>query len=244
MEHIPVLHIAISLARSLNLEQAAVLIVLFHILGYTLYILRSLLREIEPNPITWLMFTYSTLITLYLEYALGASGYLLYLPAVCAAGSVVVAIICYFRGQIRIPNPGHERTAFRNDLILMACALAAFALHKFGAITDFQKYVALAAFLVFSNWSTFYAFAPIIQDAKENPGREHSHAWVVWTIAYAGLGGLTVAGWIQEGALDRVMLALLLLYPLSCTYLHAKVAWYARSTRHGGKRVSMPIPAE
>lgn len=257
---VPVWTIAIITAFvPLTATKVGVFAVLQHILGYAFYINKSVMKEIKPNPTTWMIFMYSTTITAGLEAyliatalnmpfslvspgaffesfktLLNTAGYILYLPIICALGSIIVATICFVRGEVRWPERIEDRRAFRNDVLLMCAALIAAGLHIFGAITDTQKYVAIAFFLIFSNWSTFYAFQPILRDAYENPDREHSLAWMVWTSAYLTLGIATVWGWIEEGSKDPVMLGLLLLYPLSCTYLHAKVAWYARSTRHGG----------
>ena len=64
------------------------------LIGYLLY-LRD--EEIEPNPVTWLMFAYGTILLTLLEWDRQASGAELALPAVCSCygdlcgGPVLVA---------------------------------------------------------------------------------------------------------------------------------------------------------
>lgn len=211
----------------LSASKVGLIAVVNHGLGYSMYISKSLGTEINPNPLTWGMFTYSTLITTWFEYQLGASGHLLYLPIVCSIGSVVVAVICIFKGTMRWPENKEDRYAFLMDVFLMCCAIIAYALYRGDWISETSKYYAMAALLVFSNWSTFYAFRPILREAREDPGHDRPSPWIIWTIAYVWLGASTVMDWIEHGDTDHFMFALLMLYPVSCAYLHGKMAWYA-----------------
>ena len=239
-------------AHHLTPADLGIFTVLVHILGYTFYISRSLAGTVEPNDTTWFIFMYSTFITLVLEYTIGAAGYLLYLPLACAIGSFIVASFCLLRGGFGWPKHPHDRDALYKDIALTVVYVVAAAMYYYAhaLFADYAeriediKFTALAVFLIFSNWSTFYAFRPIIRDARENPEREHSLAWITWTIAYVLLGITTVWGWFDEGAQNPLMLFLLILYPVSCAYLHGMLAWLARPSRHGGKPVSVPAPAE
>jgi len=203
---------------------------LLQVLGYAIYIRKSVRRELEPNPATWFMFAYGTALLTVLELDLDAGLALLILPAICAALSMYVAYQCWVRGTFKWPVERADQAAFAADIILTVAYLAAWELARYGSITEESRHIATTAFLLCSNATTFTAFSPLLRDAYRNPDREHSPSWIVWALAYATLGLATAlsAGW----------LTVLMVYPLTNAILHALVAWFARSSRHGGRKLS------
>lgn len=193
------------------------------VLGYVVYIRKSLRRELEPNSAAWLMFAYGTALLTALELDLGASIHLLLLPTICATLSVYVAYICWRRGTLGWPEDSADRFAFIADIMLTIAYLGAWWLSASGSISDEWRGIAVVGFLVLSNLTTLTAFSPLLRDAYLNPHRERSGAWVIWTLAYATLG---IATFSEYGLISALML-----YPFLNTLLHGSVAWLARSSR-------------
>lgn len=189
-------------------------------LGYTLYIRQVLRKEIEPNAATWLMFAYGTALLGILEFSRGAGWELLYLPAACAAMSIVVAFICWKQGTLHWPKEWQDQLAFVTDVVLTVCYAGAWGLAVSGVLDESERGYANLAFLICSNLTTITSFSPLIRGAvrKESP-----MPWVVWTYAYTVLGVTTFA---TEGLWTELMI-----YPVLNAVLHARVAWLAQSRK-------------
>lgn len=192
----------------------AVISGLLQALGYSVYILKSLRKEVEPNPTTWLMFAYGTMLLTALEFDRNAGPALLILPIVCATLSIFVAGLCWKRGTLTWPKDRYSKAAFRTDVVLtvgyFSVAVASFT----PFVSDAQRTSFALAFLVLSNLSTAVSFVPMLKDTWQEPEKEHPLAWGIWTAAYSTLGIAT----FLEGGWSELMI-----YPVSCALLHGLV---------------------
>lgn len=204
---------------------------LLHFIGYVAYIGND---DIEPNPVTWLMFAYGTLLLSFLEWDSDATIGELFLPTVCSAMAVYVAARCWWRARRKDPtrywprewwpSDCRDRAAFQLDLVLTALYLtAALLLHK-DWIDAQAKDFAVISFLVAANLTTFSAFFPLIRSVLENPHHERTTPWAIWTCAYTLLGLTTIA--TQGGPWTVLMI-----YPAQNAILHGTVAFLSRKSR-------------
>lgn len=208
---------------ALTSMQLGVLAGSLQILGYTLYIRKTLRSEVEPNPATWLMFAYGTTLLTILELDVGAALPLLILPISCAILGAYVAYLCWHRGKLSWPKDVEDRIAFIADLLLTAAYLAAWYLLTRGTINESERKTLALLFLLFSNMTTVTAFIPLLRGAYRHPHKERPFAWIVWTSAYIVLG-------IATGQ-EHGFVSMLLVYPASSALLHGLVALLSRRTR-------------
>ena len=209
---------------------------LLHFVGYVAYVSDA---DIEPNPVTWLMFAYGTLLLTFLEWDSDATFGELLLPTVCSAMAVYVAGRCWQRARRRNPSrywprewwpsDWRDRAAFQFDLVLTALYLTAFLLQHNNWIGAQAKEFAVIAFLVAANLTTFSAFFPLIRSVLENPNHERTTPWAIWACAYALLGLTTIAA---QGTVWTV----LMIYPAQNAILHGAVAYLSRKTRRDHQR--------
>lgn len=200
---------------------------LLQILGYLFYIRESLRDEIEPHPATWFMFAYGVLLLTILEGDQGASLFLLLLPSSCAILSIVVALLCWKRGTLKWPRHWQDRSAFFTDICLTFLYICAWALDSTGAISELDRELAVAVFLIASNMTTISSFYPLIRNTYLHPSHERAQPWIVWAFAYVTL---MLATYIEVGPFS-----ILMIYPGMNAFLHALVAYFARPSRR--KRV-------
>ncbi len=196
------------------------------VLGYTVYIRESFRKEIDPNPATWLMFSYGTSLLAILEWDRDASLALLALPVACAGMSIIVAILCWLRGTLRWPRDWESQWAIRAfiaDVGLTTAYFVAWVLNMSEILAEEGRSIAALVFLIGSNVTTFTAFTPILQEVYESPQKERALPWIVWTLAYTTLGVATI---LESGFWTE-----LLIYPVCCTFLHGAIAWLARPER-------------
>lgn len=201
------------------------------LIGYLLYLRDD---EIEPNPVTWLMFAYGTILLTLLEWDRQASGAELVLPAVCSSMAIYVAGRCWWRARQKDPSrywprewwpdDWRDRASFQADLALTALYLGAAALAWSRWIGEDAREVAVVVFLIGANLTTLTAFFPLIRSVIEDPSHERTAPWAVWSIAYALLGLTT---WAVQGEL----LSELMIYPVLNTLLHGTVAVMSRRSR-------------
>ncbi len=213
------------------------------LIGYLLY-LRD--EEIEPNPVTWLMFAYGTILLTFLEWDRQASAAELALPAVCSCMAIYVAGQCWWRARRNDPSrywprewwpdDWRDRASFQADLALTALYLGAAALAWSRWIGEDTREVAVVVFLIGANLTTLTAFFPLIRSVIEDPSHERTAPWAVWATAYALLGLTT---WAMEGEL----LSELMVYPVLNATLHGAVAVLSRPSRrerHAGGPAAEP----
>jgi hypothetical protein len=208
--------------------QLGILAGLLQVIGYTLYIRKTLRSEIEPNPATWLMFAYGTTLLTILELDADAGWSLLLLPITCSVMGFYVAYLCWHRGRLSWPEDLEDQIAFIADLFLTGAYVFTWYMLTLGTINADERETLAILFLVFSNMTTVTAFIPLLRGAHSHPHKERPLAWIVWTSAYVVLGIATV----QEHGFDTV----LLIYPVSSAFLHGLVAWLSRRTRRRPRR--------
>ena len=193
-----------------------------HVFAYLIYVRFAILDEVQPNPTSWLMWTYGTALVVLLEWEQEASFSILFLPVVCAACSLIVAFICWRKGRLSWPKAWSDRAAFVMDLTITALYIFLLVLEFKGAIGSGGNVAFKTTLLVLVNVSTFVSFWPILRSTYTDPAQEHWLAWFLWTTAYALLGLLTLSA---EGF--SMYTLQFLLYPFSCMLLSGLVCWYA-----------------
>ena len=200
------------------------------VVGYLLYIRND---EIEPNPVTWLMFAYGTLLLTVLEWDMQATLADLMLPAVCSMMALWVAARCWMRSYRMHrrawprewwPEDWRDRMAFQLDLALTGSYLAAAALLSGNWIGPEASEAATLVLLTAANVTTVSAFCPLIRSVLEDPGHERTLPWAVWAAAYSVLALTTLAA--HGGQWSELML-----YPTLNAFLHGLVAFLSRETR-------------
>jgi hypothetical protein len=204
---------------------------LFQLVGYLLYVRDD---GIAPNPVTWLMFAYGTLLVTALEWDRNATLPELLLPGVCSSMAVFVAVRCWWRARRRDParlwprdwwpSDWRDRIAFQTDVALTVLYLGAAVLVASDRISGEARDLWVAVFLVAANLTTLSAFFPLVRGVIEDPSRERTAPWAVWTLAYTLLGLTTYAA---HGELRSE----LMLYPALNAILHGSVAVLSRKSR-------------
>lgn len=187
------------------------------ILGYVVYIFKTLKKEVEPNPTSWLMFAYGTAIIAVLEFDRGAKWTLLFLPVCCALLSVTVATICWRRGTMKWPKKLSDRFSFLADVLLTIGYAGSWMLVKANMLSDQEREISALAFLICSNLTTFTAFWPMLRETRANPVSESVLPWIIWTGAYATL---TAATLLESGFQPE-----LVIYPAINVIIHASMVW-------------------
>ncbi len=203
------------------------------LLGYILYIK---IQGIDPNPITWLMFSYGTATLTILEWDKDATSAELFLPTVCSVLALVVFLKCWYIARKKAgdkswwpeglkPNGTFERITFGSDLLITIGYIACWFFSAAGILTGDERDLAVLAFLILSNLSVIVEFMPITKSTYEHPEREHALPWTIWACAYATLGVVT---WGTHGFWSPLML-----YPALNCAAHALIAVLALNTRRG-----------
>lgn len=213
----------------MSLAIFAIIAGLLQALGYYIYVQKSLRKEVEPNPTTWFMFAYGTVILTVLEFDLNADWTLLLLPVVCAVSAMFVALLCLKRGTLRWPLHWMDRSAFLIDLFLTLAYVGVWYAASQDMVSEGERTLLVIVFLVLTNLSTIVEFTPLMKGTLEDPRSEHPLPWFVWTGAYATLGYVTFyeSGWTSE----------FMLYPAINTVLHGFVCilatrrWFVRKNR-------------
>ena len=72
--------------------------------AYMIYVVQVVRAECRPNGMTWLMWSYGTLVLLIIEWDVGAPISILILPAVCSVCSLFVAGYAFARGAYIAPD--------------------------------------------------------------------------------------------------------------------------------------------
>ena len=211
---------------------------LLQLLGYILYLSN---KKIEPNPLTWLMFSYGTVILTVLEWDKDATWAELILPLVCSVLGLVVFLKVWIAairkiraesGIFRIwpkdlrPGDTFEKISFGSDLLITVGYVASSLLAASSLLDPNSRETAVVLFLVLSNLSVLIEFLPITKSTYKNPEKEHAAPWAVWACAYATLGMVT---WTTHGLWTPLML-----YPALNFVTHATIALLALDPRRKG----------
>ncbi len=189
------------------------------IAGYGTYLVKALSSEINPNPTSWLMWSYGTALIFALEWDRGASAAMLILPGVCACSSLIIAALCAKRGTLRWPTERSMKVALASDVILTIAYLATWLLVSIHVLTPDQKQFSEAVILMLGVSSTLVTFVPMIVSTKKDPSNEHRLPWVIWSLAYST--SLLATVFSNAWTLD------LAFYPLLTGFLHIAMASYA-----------------
>lgn len=218
------------LVFDLNIEIAfAILSGLLQALGYFVYVKKTLANEINPNPTSWLMWSYGTALVLILEWSHNASAAMLVLPAVCSISSMVVAFICSRRGTFKWPNETSDKIALYTDLTLTLTFIIIWILVSVQILDVGQQEVANISLLVIGATSSIITFVPLIRNTWGNPNDEHWIMWAIWTLAYGFLLLATILSdhWTWD----------LAIYPAINCCLHFTVALLATRNDHHQIRI-------
>ena len=216
------------------------------LVGYLIYVRDE---EIEPNPVTWLMFAYGTMLLTMLEWDRQASA-----AGARASRSSAAA----WRSTWRAAAGGVPTG--KRSLALLAARMVARGLagprllpggprpdralprrRRFSPtsrwIGEGAREVAVVVFLIGANLTTLTAFFPLIRSVVEDPSHERTAPWAVWATAYALLGVTTYA---MQGEIWSE----LMLYPALNTVLHGSVAVLSRRSRrerHARRESRAPV---
>lgn len=202
---------------------------LLQVWGYFLYLGN---KKIEPNPMTWLMFSYGTVVLTVLEWDKNATLPELLLPLTCSVLGLVVfyriwsreySITRKFWSGKLIPQDKFEKITLISDVSITIGYIISWGLAISGILSEEHRSIAVLVFLILSNLSVLIEFAPIVKETYKNPQKESSEAWVVWTLAYSTLGIVTFS---QHGFWSA-----LLLYPFLNAVTHGAVAYLAWNRR-------------
>lgn len=190
------------------------------VLGYVLYIKNP---DIDPNPVTWFMFAYGTGILAILEWDTEATIPELFLPISCAVLSIFVSYRCWKQARLKDPTKWWpedwwpedkiEQWSFLSDVLITLGYILAWVLATWSLVTLENKEIAVLAFLLLSNISTFPSFYPLLRETYIDPSKENWLPWAIWTVAYMILGVIT---YLTHGEFWHI----LMLYPLSNVLLH------------------------
>lgn len=221
----------IAIAQLLNdpLWQLSLAAGLLMVIGYAVYIYLDIKHEhIDPNPLTWLMFAYGTVLLTVLEYSLGSDWRVLVVPLICSFGGVLVFARCARKYSIsrarfkELFKNRWDKLSLVSDLLITAGYTVLWALVMVDILSVVWAFWATVAFLFLSNASTVPQFIPMYQDVLADPKKEHWLPWAIWSASYAILWWLTLVDPATSGE-GVVLLYSYLFYPVSNVFLHAAV---------------------
>lgn len=245
------------MAAEHNLLAVGILAAVFQLVGYIVYYRKTIKGEIDPEPVTWLMFGYGTMLLFFLELDKDASFAELLLPFTCAVCGVMIALRIWRSAYLK---SGATKPMYRywpdewslryidtwdtysliSDYVITVGYVLAWAVVVFTPehtwLTPEGRETAAWWFLIGSNLSTFPGFVPILKKTWQKPGNEHWLPWTIWTAAYTLLFVVTFLNpsvtypetW-QFWSWDASFTAWLglLAYPASNMVMHALVALFA-----------------
>ena len=185
--------------------------------AYAYYVRLAILGATWPNPLSWLMFAYGTVLVVLIETQSGASWRELVLPVVCAACSIVIAVIAWRKSGAGDALTTIDWVVFLADIALTVSYIVAWTLARNGMLDDSQYMNANVALLIGVNATTFTSFVPLFKSTLRNPKTEHPGPWIVWSLAYFLL--LVTTALNANGAWSG-----LLIYPAINFILHSDVA--------------------
>lgn len=212
---------------------------LLQLAGYALYIRYQGKEEIEPNPYTWLMFAYGTVLLAFLEldnilvesHGDWMTFSLLLLPFICSLGAIVVFFLIWKRNKVLgrpqniwWPKDMWDQGSLIMDIAITITYMAIWGLSLWALMTTGGREVWAWWLLFFSNVSTFPGFVPMIREVWSEPETEDYRPWLVWALAYAALGYAT---FVEVGIFWHA----LMFYPASNAVMHALIGVLAARRR-------------
>ena len=219
-----------------TLEILGLLAGALYLLGSIVYF--SKLEKIDPNPVTWLMFSYGTLIIIVLEWDRDATWPELVLPIVDATLDLLIMFEVWRRarrderaregvarlwpGKLR-PQNRLERVSLYSDLTITALYVGAWTLSLVSLLPEESRQLAVAFFLAFSNLTVVTEFSPIVASTWRRPDREHWMPWILWTVGSGTLGYVT---YMNHGWADPLMLYPMLSLVFCCLVGLLATGWH------------------
>lgn len=195
--------------------------------AYIIYVVQVVRAECRPNGMTWLMWSYGTLVLLIIEWDVGAPISILILPAVCSVCSLFVAGYAFARSAYIAPDRQDWAVLGLDVLILAGYVVFAHGVDASveTAAPDVDKSM---VFVFLTGATTLTSSWPILRTTFLEPGHERPAAWFVWCAAYAVMG----AAMILEGLSWQYGV-----YPVLSFAIHLAIGIFAVN-RH-----KTPLPA-
>src|SRR3989338_389739 len=191
---------------------------LLQLTGYVLYYTHVVRVDGKPNPLTWFMFAYGTVLLTIMEFdtmvreavaegSIESMLAVLVLPIVCSTGGLLDAVKIW-RDNYRntkywwprewlIDWDGLDGQAFAVDLGLTAVYTVLWIYTLTGDDTTAVHKWWVIGLLLASNATTIPNFVPMLRQTFKSPHEEHPLPWLVWGIAYTALLYPT---WIKASA--------------------------------------------
>jgi hypothetical protein len=182
-------------------------------LAYLIYARQVLRGACRPNGMSWLMWTYGTLVFFVIEVGTGAPLSVLLLPGICAVCSVFVAAESFRRAAYVAPQ--------RQDWAILGVDVAILAGYLAMAWGPRAGELALIFVLLPGISSTLQSW-PILRTTCLEPGHERPLAWFVWSAAY----GLMALAAMADGLSWHY-----LVYPLLSQPVHILIGFFAMQGR-------------
>lgn len=213
------------LIASVTTLHIALLAGLLQLIGYIIYISRS---DIEPEPLTWLMWGSTTwiiavmeadsMVSQHVSWAMvpDAERALLLLPVVCGCMAAVVAMKCWRKGTIKWPSDWQNKLALVLGFGFTAMYILGWYLSEIETISNEIRILFASISLTLLNLVAIIEFSPIIRNTKKRPQDEKPLPWAIWCSAYTLL---FLATYLETGVSE------LLVYPLLNAVLHGAVGY-------------------
>ncbi len=149
---------------------------LLQAVAYMIYLLQVVRAECRPNGMTWLMWSYGTLVLLIIEWDVGAPISILILPAVCAFCSLFVAGCAFARSAYIAPDR-QDWAVLGLDVMILAgyVGFANGLAGQAGGDTD-----RTLVFVFLAGATTLTSSWPILRTTFLEPAYERPAAWFVW----------------------------------------------------------------
>lgn len=194
-----------------------------------------------PNPATWFMFAYGTLLLTWMEKDRGADLAILYQPFVECIVIVATTFLVLRKSKWKFFEDAFEFTAFLIDLILTFFYIGTWIIYRNGHMDEASRQGIVSLMLVITNIGTLVSFIPTFRSVRKKPGSESAAAWLTWSAAYALLSVTTFFNILGYNEIDFSNLIVdprllfehqeLLIYPVSNCLWHFLVGFWALRRR-------------
>ncbi len=173
---------------------------IIQIIGYVLYMRNAFSGSIFPNPASWSIWAFASILNLISYAEMTGDWPKIILPAACSVMNMATFLTCLFKGRLRKLRMIEWTILFLDIVIVLFWWLS-----KSATLTN----LLLQA-------STLISFLPLICDVWKNPSIEKPTPWLLWTLGYALLFSIVLLRWKKWE--DAV-------YPLLCLILHGIVLY-------------------
>jgi cbb3-type cytochrome oxidase subunit 3 len=193
-------------------------------LAYAVYLRHMIASGVRPNAISWVMWTFGTLVFLAIEVRLGVPASALILPSVCLTCSIGVIAWALRRGGYLAPERGDWAVCAVNGLLMLGYVWLALGPGAKGDAPGGADALGLAL-VSFAAVAALTASWPMLRTTYRDPGNERPLAWFVWSTAY---GCLALA--VMAEGLSWHYLA----YPALCQVVHLLIGIFALEAGDSG----------